>query len=365
MPARFVQKYQIERDVPIKKNVVMNGDFAIWQRGTSFAGLSGVSFRYVADRWAFGTTNSGTWTVSRNGDVPSNNEAFSINMECTVGDGTVNAGDNVGITHFIEGYNYKSLYQRFQVLSFWVKSSIIGAYHASLRNAGPGISDRSYVMPFTINVANTWERKELIVENPISSGGTWNFTNGLGAYLSFVFVCGLTFQTPTPNQWIVGNFVATNAQTNLAGAPAVPTRYIRFAGVQLEEGQIATPFQFVTIDEELARCQRYYEKSYDVDVTPGTITNNGVMVEVSSGVNPGTAAHTWHFLVRKRISPTVITFNPLSGTVGTARTAPPVNTDVPYVAGNMGTATILLTNPGSTTDLVQHACHATADAELS
>lgn len=308
MPARSIQKYQIERDVSVKKNVVMNGDFAIWQRGTTFSAISGSSDRYVADRWRFSTNLSGTWEVSRNSDVPSNNEAFSMNVQCTGGDPIVNAGDFAGLTHFIEGSNYKPIYQRFQILSFWVKSNIVGTYHAVWRNAG---FDRSYVIPFTINVSDAWERKELVVENPVASGGTWNFTNGVGAYLTFTFVSGTMFQTATPEQWIGGSFIATSSQANLG---SVALNYIRFAGIQLEEGQIATPFQFVGIDEELARCQRYYEIGFYAESAQ---QNNGAFAEIY------TNEQYVPFITTKRTNPSVVPNILFGGLTGISFMNPP------------------------------------------
>jgi hypothetical protein len=61
------------------------------------------------------------------------------------------------------------------------------------------------------------------------------------------------------------NFVATNGAT----------MYI--TGVQLEKGTVATPFEVRPFAQELALCQRYYEKSYASGTQVGTNTAVGLV----------------------------------------------------------------------------------------
>ena len=61
-------------------------------------------------------------------------------------------------------------------------------------------------------------------------------------------------------------------------------------GVQFELGTVATPFEHRSFEEELARCQRYYQKSYSLGVAPGT-----------SGANDGAVSTRFHASVTNRM----------------------------------------------------------------
>jgi hypothetical protein len=106
-------------------------------------------------------------------------------------------------------------------------------------------------------------------------------------------------------------------------------------GVQLEVGTTATNFDFRSIGTELALCQRYYEKSYNVDVVPGTGlaygwsgTTSQNYLEMPSGII---------FKVTKRANPTVTLYNAVSGASGTIyriSDAAAISTSADYIGTN-------------------------------
>jgi hypothetical protein len=244
--------------VSANKNIVINGDFNIWQRGTSFATIADGT--YTADRWVYGKVGSMVHTVSRSTDVPTVAEAgrlfnYSLLIDCTTVDASIASGDVCGIEHKIEGYNFLPLAQKIITLSFWVKATKTGIYCASFRNNRSGTPDRSYIGEYTINSSNTWEYKTItIAASP--SAGTWNYTDSNGLSLTFVLAAGSTFQT-TANAWQTGNFFATANQVNATDSDS---NDFRIAGVQLEKGSFATPFEQRTTQEELDLCLRYFER---------------------------------------------------------------------------------------------------------
>ena len=75
------------------------------------------------------------------------------------------------------------------------------------------------------------------------------------------------------------NYVADN-QVNLADSTSNEW-YI--TGVQLEVGTVATEFEHRSFGEELALCQRYYQKSYPLATAPGTAITDGFNVQASFG----------------------------------------------------------------------------------
>jgi hypothetical protein len=238
------------------RNRIINGSMTIAQRGTSFAAIANAE--YSLDRYKTEYVTSAVTTVSQQADVPSSNEfQNSLRVAVTTADASIAAGDVYLITQVIEGYNVRDLIGRTFTLSFWVRSSKTGVHCVALVNDS---SDRSYVVQYTINAANTWESKTVTVSGGLITAGTWNWTNGLGLKVRFALAVGATFQT-TANAWQTGNFSATSAQVNCLDTIG---NIFAITGVQLEPGSVATTFEQRPIGMELALCQRYY-----VRVGPG------------------------------------------------------------------------------------------------
>ena len=123
----------------------------------------------------------------------------------------------------------------------------------------------------------------------------------------------------------------TDADFNLlvTGFNANKTGWYDIAQIQLEEGDVASPFEFKPIGTELALCQRYYEKGYDVDTPPGTtflatdIQNHvyTTYIPAGLGINGLSAMYISHrvpFKVTKAVTPSIISYSPQTGTQGRA-----------------------------------------------
>jgi len=88
--------------------------------------------------------------------------------------------------------------------------------------------------------------------------------------------------------------------------------YLVLDDVQLEVGSVATPFERRPFESELLACMRHYEKTFNYAQAPaqGTGTATGALfTNRSYGTNAVCSSH-WSFKVTKRITPTVITYNP-------------------------------------------------------
>jgi hypothetical protein len=133
-------------------------------------------------------------------------------------------------------------------LSFWVRSSVTGAFGVGLRSASGG---RSYIASYTISSANTFEYKTITILGDTS--GAWLTDNGIGIRVDFDLGVGPTYST-TAGSWQSGNFFGLTGGTKLAATTGA-TFYI--TGVQLEKGSTATPFEFRDYGRELILCQRY------------------------------------------------------------------------------------------------------------
>ena len=232
------------------RNRIINGDFDIAQRGTSFAAIANGT--YSLDRWAWGQAGAMVCTVTQSTDVPNNTFQSSYKVDVTTVDSSIAAGDFATVIQAIEGYNVRDLIGTTFTLSFWVKSPNTGAHSVGFRN---GTVNRSHIKEYTITTANTWEYKTLTVNGGLITAGSWDWTNGSGLNVVFTLACGTTYQN-TADAWHTGNFFATANQVNVMDNTA---NDFFLTGVQIEPGPVATPFERRPIGTELALCQRYFQ----------------------------------------------------------------------------------------------------------
>lgn len=232
------------------ENRIINGAMVIDQRnnGAAVTGAGGTAF--TCDRWRAYNNGGGTLTFTQSSVVPNGNFANSVVLTVTA----TGTPSEAALTQNIEGYNttdfgFGTANAVTVTASFWIRSSVIGTYCFSLRQ---GSGARSFVSPFTISSANTWQFVSVTI--PGDTSGTYDKTNG-SSFIYEICVGASTLQTSTTNAWQAGNFVSTSAQTNLLATNGA-TLYI--TGCQLEKGSQATSFDFRSIGAELALCQRYF-----------------------------------------------------------------------------------------------------------
>lgn len=290
----------------------MNGALDYWQRGVSFPSI--LSNRYFADRFIYLKSGSMAHTISRDTDVPTFTDAgfifpYSILATVTAGSASLAASDFCGIEQRIEGAIASRLYGRDINVSFWVKSSVTGTNSISIRNND---NSRSYVTTYTINAANTWEKKTIKLSMDLV--GLWLYDTGAGIKLFFNLGSGSTYQAPSTG-WGFGNYLATSSCINAVASAGIT---FRITGIQLEEGSEPSTFDRYAgnIVDELTTCQRYYEKTYDIDTTPGTATYIGRKV---LGVNDSLQLPSIDFKVAKRAVPTIVFYASNTATAGTIR----------------------------------------------
>jgi len=87
------------------RNIIINGDMRIAQRGTSVTGITSTGYRTV-DRFRVSLFNGGTWTQTQDTDVPSGQGfATSLKMDCTTADTSLSANHHMIIQTALEGQN--------------------------------------------------------------------------------------------------------------------------------------------------------------------------------------------------------------------------------------------------------------------
>lgn len=298
-----------------RKNGLINADFTIWQRGTPLVGLAALA--YHADRWVYDKVGTMVHDFSRAFDVPTVAQlghltVFSLLNTCTTADVAIAAADYCRIIQRIEGYDWRRFAQIPCVLSFWVKATKIGIYCVALRNLN---ADRCFVAEYTVNIADTWEKKTIsIPASPVA--GTWDFAVSIGISVNFMLAAGTDHHTATPGVWIVGAAFSTVNQVNACDTIG---NNFRLAEVQFESGTVVTPFEHRSITDEIKLCERYFQKSYSLTTPPGTIDNSGQSVWRSSGALSNQIDSQRPLRTRMRVFPTMTFYNPITGIAGTVR----------------------------------------------
>jgi hypothetical protein len=281
------------------KNRIINGDMRIDQRnsGASISGSIGYASNYVPDRFAtaLNLSNNSTISLQQVVDAPS---GFYNSLKVTATSATAQSTTNqyFFVAQAIEmlnvlDFNFVSGASSPCVLSFWVKTSVAGVYSASIAwgNGSSILSGllRSYVADYTVTTANVWQYVTVSIPTDTFVG-----TLSLTQTINILFDLGSGVgRSKEPNSWVSNSRTRSTNQTAFLNTVANATWQV--TGVQLEKGSVATSFEFRSIGQELALCQRYFEAGFVIDYQN---SNNSSAAFTSIPIG---------FLVSKRAAPTV------------------------------------------------------------
>ena len=286
------------------RNLLYNGNMQIAQRGTSFTGVTGSQSTYPVDRFLFGTSGSSAWTVAQStaGSVLANTGfAQAIKVDCTTADTSLSANNEFWLTQRLEAQDlqhlrYGNAAAKSLTISFWTRSNKTGDFGLWMYSADGG---RQYATTYTINSADTWEKK--VVTIPGDTSGTINNDNGPGLECRWYLGAGSAYAGTPSNAW---TGTLTNRTTTMNLADSTSNEWY-LTGVQLEVGTVDTPFESRSYGDELLRCQRYYEHSYNTGVTPGSNSNVGGYYMSLTSDSGGNATWSLEYKAQKRAVPTM------------------------------------------------------------
>jgi hypothetical protein len=298
------------------KNIIINGDMSIAQRGTSATGKTATGY-YTSDRFQTSISSAGTWTQSQSTDVPTGQGfATSLKLDCTTANGSLSSGSELVLRQMIEGQNLQYLKKgtanaESTTISFWVKSNKTGTYIVEIDDND---NSRNINKSYTISSADTWEKKTITFAGDTS--GALGNDNGSSFRIMFWLAAGTDFTSGTlATSWeSTTNANRAVGQVNLADSTSNEW-YV--TGVQLEAGTAASDFEFLPVDVNLQRCFRYYQKSYSYATAPGTNTVVGIITTDGSagGLTTGYLAGNIKFEKIMRAAPT-LTFYEKGGDSG-------------------------------------------------
>jgi hypothetical protein len=262
------------------KNKLINGGFDIWQRGTSQT-----SSGYGSDdRWKnthIGSTKTHSRQVFTVGqtDVPGNPKYYSRTVVTTAS----GASDYVRSESRIEGV--KTFAGQTCTLSFWAKAdsskNIAVEFYQYFGSGGSPSANVTAIGATTRAATSSWQQFSVTVDIPSINGKTLGSDNNDFFSVFFWFDAGSDYDS------------RTNSLGNQSGT-------FDLAQVQLEAGEVATPFEQRPIGVELALCQRYYQVF-------GNFANSATAEYICCDVTNGaTYWKTVRFRVTMRTVPTSV-----------------------------------------------------------
>jgi hypothetical protein len=296
-------------------NRIINGGMGIDQvnEGASYALGTGSANTYSLDQW-IGICQSGTatgLTMQRVADAPPG-FAWSLKVTVGTGAGSVASGDMLQIFQKIEAgnmddLNYGSVNALPVSLSFWVKASVAGNYAVTLGNSSG--TTQQLVHQFAIATAGVWQ--SVMVPNIAGpQTGTWGAGINAGLNVAFTIAAGSGDQTSALDSWQNAFLIAGTSQTNSILTTSGAT--FQITGVMLNPGPFCLPFEKRPVQQELALCQRYYEKTFNTGIAAAQNAGlgNGDVFILSNNTAAGVNFYQWQFATRKRTAPTIVTYNP-------------------------------------------------------
>jgi hypothetical protein len=241
------------------RNRIINGDMRIDQRNNGASVTVTTTNVYSVDRFRADINSSGTgrFSVQQSSTAPTG-FVNSLQVTVTTADAAPSANFGYSIQQLIEGTNISDLALGTSnaqpiTLSFWVRSSLTGTFPVTFLNEN---STRAFGAQYTVSAANTWEIKTILVSG--LTDGTWLTNTSIGIRIVFGLGGG-TSRTMALGYQTIADLVQTNV-TGSAQLIATNGATFYLTGVQLEVGTVATPFERRSFGQELALCQRYYQK---------------------------------------------------------------------------------------------------------
>ena len=289
-----------------RKNLIINGDMRLAQRATS-ATVANDTFATVDRFKTWINYNSGTHLMSQESDAP---PGFSKSVKYTSSAtgavyhifqqnieannlGHINAGTNDALP---------------LTMSFWVKSNRPSTYNFEIINDA---GSHHIVKQYTIKQSGVWEHKVIHIP-PQTVGGTMTVDNTTGYYLYWFLGGNSSYNgTALTDDWVS---FSTSRRNEGGNATLDSGDYWMITGIQLEVGRNATDFEHRSYGEELALCQRYFQKKKIGYGRVAHFRTSGIMVFAvdlpvtmrgtsANSITQDTGLSQWAF--RDGVSPTI------------------------------------------------------------
>jgi len=275
--------------------IIINGDMSVAQRGTSATGKTGSGI-YAVDRMNLGIDSLGTWTVTQetisSGEAYNNGFTKAFRVDCTTADASPAASDNIFFNTKFEGQNLQAIKKGTSnaeslTISFYVKSNKTGTGQVLLQDKD---NSRNVGKTYTINSANTWEKK--VLSFPADTTGAFDNDNAKSLEIEWALDAGSNFTSGTlPATWTSSNN-NQRAVNNFSLGDSTDNDWA-ITGLQLEVGEFDSTtipsFPFESFESNLKKCQRYYQLAriwWGGDATNGEEYRAGTQLSTDMRATP-------------------------------------------------------------------------------
>ena len=250
-----------------RRNLLFNGAMQVAQRGTSLTGQTAINDIFTVDRFNTEISGPTSFDIARVTDSP---DEFSYSQKVTI-NGSFSASASHYVIPFeqrLEGQDLQQLMYgtssaKSFTLSFHIKSTKTGTYVVEAYHVATDSTVRRQAQSYTINSANTWEKKTITFSGDTAKDIANDNGNRFGVF--WWVASGSTFTSGTlATSWENSNNAnrAVGVTSSLADDDS-----FQIVGVQVEVGSVATEFEHRGFGEELALCQRYYHRQVRTDTT--------------------------------------------------------------------------------------------------
>jgi hypothetical protein len=261
------------------RNSIVNGGFEVWQRGVGSISASAGALVFLPDRW-FVFASGAAITIARSTSAPSGGRSrYSYQITGATSVTTVNVGQRIEASFMPAIKQTVTFSARIYNNTGSLFTPVLNLFTPATEDGFSSVTQRlSQSLQSCANGAWT------TVSHTVDISGYTNINNGLSLEIQFP-----------------------------SGSLNAGTKSVTLTEVQLEPGPVATPFEVRPLQVEIALCQRYYEKSYDIGTAPNANTNNGLHFFSGSSDNNGQVYVPIQFKVEKRSTNYSVAFNVNTG----------------------------------------------------
>ena len=306
------------------KNLIQNGAMDHFQRTTNINPV--VSNQFAADRFrvtavspASGQVNMRNSTYSASPtNVPEDLHGISERSLAITNAATYSPGATQvwGLVQSIEA-NFFDLHGKKAVASFYIQSNHSATYSCIVNADGTDLY-REY-KAFTVQPG--WQRINLVFDIPSRSEITWKENTDPALGLIIELAPGSS-EVSADNTRIVNAPITTRGVIGQDNFFDTIGNELRLNGVMLYEFKgdfIDFKRAGANVAEELQLCQRYFEKTYLLSVSPGSVNESGMVYFAGSAGELDATRRPISFNTIKRVAPIVTTYSPTSATANRVR----------------------------------------------
>ena len=255
-----------------RRNILINGDYGIYQRAQQVTGIGASSEYFTADRWHIDTGDSAgrlTMTAGTEAAPAESNVTTSMKLDCTTADTSIAATEYLTLNQKIEGQNLQHVKKgtsgaKQLTASFWVKSeSTSHTFVVELYD-----NDNGRQISKTFAVTSSWSKVELTF--PADTTGAFGNDANSSLTMNIWIHAGSNYTGGTLNSSAWAAQTPANRAAGIDSFYSSTSNELYITAVQLEVGDVATEFEILSYPERLALCQRYFQKygPYGTNVYP-------------------------------------------------------------------------------------------------